>query len=74
MAGFEPTAPRTQSECATKLRHTPFGPQHLMVRCRQRIATGYIEVRKVGDYAELSRKLLSTRVIHPVLEKRGHRG
>ena len=23
MAGFEPTAPRSQSECATKLRHTP---------------------------------------------------
>lgn len=23
VAGFEPTAPRTQSECATKLRHTP---------------------------------------------------
>lgn len=23
VAGFEPTAPRSQSECATKLRHTP---------------------------------------------------
>ena len=23
MAGFEPTAPRSQSECATKLRHIP---------------------------------------------------
>jgi hypothetical protein len=26
VAGFEPTAPRSQSECATKLRHTPFAP------------------------------------------------
>ena len=25
VAGFEPTAPRSQSECATKLRHTPSG-------------------------------------------------
>ena len=25
VAGFEPTAPRSQSECATKLRHTPYG-------------------------------------------------
>src|SRR5690606_25137074 len=24
VAGFEPTAPRSQSECATKLRHTPW--------------------------------------------------
>jgi hypothetical protein len=23
VAGFEPTAPRSQSECATKLRYTP---------------------------------------------------
>ncbi len=23
VAGFEPTTPRSQSECATKLRHTP---------------------------------------------------
>jgi hypothetical protein len=23
VAGFEPAAPRSQSECATKLRHTP---------------------------------------------------
>ena len=29
VAGFEPTAPRSQSECATKLRHTPL---HLAVR------------------------------------------
>ncbi len=29
VAGFEPTAPRSQSECATKLRHTPF---HLVVQ------------------------------------------
>ncbi len=26
VAGFEPTAPRSQSECATKLRYTPSGP------------------------------------------------
>jgi hypothetical protein len=26
VAGFEPTAPRSQSECATKLRHTPSTP------------------------------------------------
>ncbi len=26
VAGFEPTAPRSQSECATKLRHTPLLP------------------------------------------------
>ena len=25
VTGFEPVAPRSQSECATKLRHTPFG-------------------------------------------------
>jgi hypothetical protein len=27
VAGFEPTAPRSQSECATKLRHTPWRRQ-----------------------------------------------
>ena len=27
VAGFEPTAPRSQSECATKLRHTPWPPE-----------------------------------------------
>jgi hypothetical protein len=31
VAGFEPTAPRSQSECATKLRHTP-GADRLSVR------------------------------------------
>ena len=25
VTGFEPVAPRSQSECATKLRHTPCG-------------------------------------------------
>ena len=25
VTGFEPVAPRSQSECATKLRHTPSG-------------------------------------------------
>ena len=29
VAGFDPTAPRSQSECATKLRHTPV---HRLVR------------------------------------------
>jgi hypothetical protein len=33
VAGFEPTAPRSQSECATKLRHTP-GADRLSVRAR----------------------------------------
>ena len=33
VAGFEPTAPRSQSECATKLRHTPL---LLMVSVRGR--------------------------------------
>src|SRR3954451_9919623 len=27
VAGFEPTAPRSQSGCATKLRHTPWPPE-----------------------------------------------
>src|SRR3954465_6398039 len=27
VAGFEPTAPRSQSGCATKLRHTPWRPE-----------------------------------------------
>ncbi len=41
VAGFEPTAPRSQSECATKLRHTP---RHLTV------PTGaYVTGVPVGD-------------------------
>ena len=32
VAGFEPTAPRSQSECATKLRHTP-GPSASVDGC-----------------------------------------
>jgi hypothetical protein len=33
VAGFEPAAPRSQSECATKLRHTPL-PTQRVVRAR----------------------------------------
>ena len=33
VAGFEPTAPRSQSECATKLRHTPWRRQVYAVGC-----------------------------------------
>ena len=35
VAGFEPTAPRSQSECATKLRHTPS-------TCAPRVAVGAV--------------------------------
>jgi hypothetical protein len=34
VAGFEPTAPRSQSECATKLRHTP-GANGVSLRAAQ---------------------------------------
>ena len=39
VTGFEPVAPRSQSECATKLRHTPYWSEsrgasaHRVPRC-----------------------------------------
>jgi hypothetical protein len=35
VAGFEPTAPRSQSECATKLRHTPWRREVYAVRAHR---------------------------------------
>ena len=38
LAGFEPTAPGTQSRCATKLRHSPPGPSSVVPISAERLA------------------------------------
>src|SRR4051795_5448411 len=46
VAGFEPTAPRSQSGCATKLRHTPWRPE-----CRRTTAPRSRDLRARRTHA-----------------------
>src|SRR5689334_4914293 len=64
VAGFEPTAPRSQSECATKLRHTP-APSASVDGCAPAYRYAGAAARGCSSMAEPQPSKLAMRVRFP---------